>query len=107
MKKFLSMRFWLLISSIAILYSCTPQKTENTELPMSYTRGIGVYPGDPDEYLAPEMNKDYTYRNIALHRAVYQDIPSVFTRIDCPLFLTLWQFSLRSPRNQDVWFLIA
>lgn len=72
MKKFLSMRFWLLISGIAILFSCTPQKTENTELPMSYTRGIGVYPGDPDEYLAPEMNKDYTYRNIALHRAVYQ-----------------------------------
>ena len=72
MKKFLSMRFWLLFSGIAILYSCTPQKSENTELPMSYTRGIGVYPGDPDEYLAPEMNKDFVYRNIALHRAVYQ-----------------------------------
>lgn len=37
-----------------------------------YTRGVGVYPGDPKAYngavLAPEMQ---TYRNLALHRPAY------------------------------------
>lgn len=36
------------------------------------TRGIGVYPGNPDEYFGPVMEQDMTYRNMALHRAVYQ-----------------------------------
>ena len=35
------------------------------------TRGIGQYPGRLAEYSAPQMVKDFTYRNIALHRAVY------------------------------------
>lgn len=72
MKKFLPMRFCVLLIGLATLYGCTPQKNESTTLPENYTRGIGVYPGDPNEYMAPEMGKDYSYRNIALHRAVYQ-----------------------------------
>ena len=36
-----------------------------------YNRGIGVYPGNPDEDFSPEMQVDRTYRNIALNRAVY------------------------------------
>lgn len=36
-----------------------------------YTRGIGNYPGAPSEHFAPQMVKDDTYRNIALHRAAY------------------------------------
>jgi hypothetical protein len=38
-----------------------------------YTRGTGVYPGDPKEYFGPSIRIDAThYRNLALHRAVYQ-----------------------------------
>ena len=36
------------------------------------SRGIGVYPGNPLEYFGPQMEKDTKYRNLALHRAVYQ-----------------------------------
>ena len=37
-----------------------------------YTRGIGVYPGDPEQDSAPELVPDReTYRNLALHRAAY------------------------------------
>lgn len=35
------------------------------------TRGIGQYPGLPSQFTAPKMVKDFTYRNIALNRAVY------------------------------------
>jgi Exo-beta-D-glucosaminidase Ig-fold domain/F5/8 type C domain/Glycosyl hydrolases family 2/Glycosyl hydrolases family 2, sugar binding domain len=38
-----------------------------------YTRGIGVYPGDPKEYMGPSLKNDATrYRNLALHRPAYQ-----------------------------------
>src|SRR5664279_2268198 len=38
-----------------------------------YTRGIGVYPGDPKEYMGPAVVVDQsTYRNLALHRPAYQ-----------------------------------
>jgi Exo-beta-D-glucosaminidase Ig-fold domain/F5/8 type C domain/Glycosyl hydrolases family 2/Glycosyl hydrolases family 2, sugar binding domain len=37
-----------------------------------YTRGIGVYPGDPREYTGPSLVADSAYRNLALHRPAYQ-----------------------------------
>src|ERR1017187_2957290 len=38
-----------------------------------YTRGIGVYPGDPGQDFAPTLAPDTTnYRNLALHRPAYQ-----------------------------------
>ncbi len=38
-----------------------------------YTRGIGVYPGNPAEYTGPTLIADAaTYRNLALHRPAYQ-----------------------------------
>jgi hypothetical protein len=38
-----------------------------------YTRGVGVYPGDPKEYTGPTLIVDSTtYRNLALHRPAYQ-----------------------------------
>ena len=40
--------------------------------PYRYTRGIGVYPGLPEEYHGPQFVRDTVYRNLALHRAVYQ-----------------------------------
>ncbi len=36
-----------------------------------FTRGIGVYPGDPKEDFAPEMTIDRTYRNLARLRPAY------------------------------------
>jgi hypothetical protein len=37
-----------------------------------FTRGIGVYPGDPREDFSPEIIIDkLTYRNLALHRPAY------------------------------------
>jgi Glycosyl hydrolase 2 galactose-binding domain-like/Exo-beta-D-glucosaminidase Ig-fold domain/NedA-like, galactose-binding domain/Glycosyl hydrolases family 2 len=36
-----------------------------------YTRGVGVYPGDPKEYAGPVMAIDQSYRNLALHRPAY------------------------------------
>ncbi len=38
----------------------------------NYTRGLGVYPGDPAEYRGPTMVPDgAAYRNLALHRPAY------------------------------------
>ena len=36
-----------------------------------WNRGIGVYPGNPDEDFSPKMTVDNQYRNIALHRAAW------------------------------------
>jgi Exo-beta-D-glucosaminidase Ig-fold domain/Glycosyl hydrolases family 2/F5/8 type C domain/Glycosyl hydrolases family 2, sugar binding domain len=38
-----------------------------------YTRGLGVYPGDPKQYVGPSLVVDAAaYRNLALHRPAYQ-----------------------------------
>jgi hypothetical protein len=37
-----------------------------------HTLGVGVYPGDPRENFAPVSHLDHIYRNLALHRPVYQ-----------------------------------
>lgn len=38
-----------------------------------YTRGLGVYPGNPAEYDGPKLVIDHSgYRNLALHRPAYQ-----------------------------------
>ena len=39
-----------------------------------FTRGVGVYPGDPAQDFAARLTPDnsQTYRNLALHRATYQ-----------------------------------
>ena len=49
---------------LAFLNAC---KTEN-----KYTRGVGVYPGEPSENFSPSFKTDNsTYRNLALHREAY------------------------------------
>jgi hypothetical protein len=57
-------RFALLILAAALV-SCSWAQQQ-------YTRGIGVYPGDPTEYAGPTFVIDSTYRNLALHRPAYQ-----------------------------------
>ena len=44
-----------------------------TSFAQKYTRGVGIYPGDVNEVFSPTMKIDLTnYRNLALHRLVYQ-----------------------------------
>lgn len=54
-----------ILASALIAFSCT------SETPSALTRGIGVYPGSPDEYTGPAMVSGAgTYRNLAsLRRA--------------------------------------
>ena len=62
------MRTKLLFTSIAtalLLSSCCCNETGKSN------RGIGIYPGNPDEDFSPELHVDKSYRNIALNRAVY------------------------------------
>ena len=37
-----------------------------------YTRGVGIYPGDPQQDFSPTLKSDPSYRNLALNRAAYQ-----------------------------------
>lgn len=53
-------------------FSCSEQTTQNTVRSDYYTRGIGQYPGNPQEDFSPELQPNNTYRNIALLRAAYQ-----------------------------------
>jgi len=56
-------RVIFLIVAVVFVWQCRGQ----------YTRGIGVYPGDPKEYTGPSLVVDSsTYRNLALHRPAYQ-----------------------------------
>jgi hypothetical protein len=54
---------------LVLLFACTALVGQA----QNYTRGIGVYPGDPKEYAGPTLVVDaHTYRNLALHRPAYQ-----------------------------------
>lgn len=53
----------------ALLFACAALAGQA----QNYTRGIGIYPGDPKEYTGPTVVSDaHTYRNLALHRPAYQ-----------------------------------
>jgi len=56
---------FIILSFCFFIISC--QKS-----PQVYTKGIGVYPGNPTENFSPELKPDNgTYRNIALNRTVF------------------------------------
>jgi hypothetical protein len=49
-----------------------PAGTESSSKERFYTRGVGVYPGDPREDFGPVLSVDEsTYRNLALRRPAY------------------------------------
>ncbi|HZU27089.1 MAG TPA: discoidin domain-containing protein [Bryobacteraceae bacterium] len=53
-----------------ILFACAMVLAADAQV---YTRGVGVYPGDPREDFSPAMRVDAaTYRNLALRRPAYQ-----------------------------------
>jgi hypothetical protein len=53
--------------ALILAFTMSPVYAQN------YTRGIGVYPGDPKEYTGPTLVTDANaYRNLALHRPAHQ-----------------------------------
>ena len=57
----------LLLINLLLMGGCIHQYTHGV-----YTRGVGVYPGDPKEdFGAMLVPADQTYRNVALHRPAY------------------------------------
>ncbi len=52
--------------------SDAPPSSSPPDAAKQFTRGIGVYPGDPREHFSPELVLDNSsYRNLALHRPAY------------------------------------
>ena len=68
-KNFLSKLMTSMVSGVALLGVMT---STSVEANAQQSRGIGIYPGNPSEYFGPKIEKDAEYRNLALHRAVYQ-----------------------------------
>jgi beta-galactosidase/beta-glucuronidase len=62
------MRWSLLPWLLSALLAAAPPPAEP-----GFTRGVGVYPGDPAQYAGPLLQVDASsYRNLALHRPAYQ-----------------------------------
>ena len=55
---------WFIVAAF-ILFTAGCSKNKQ------FTRGLGIYPGNPEEHFAPEMVVDNTYRNVAELRAAY------------------------------------
>lgn len=76
MNRYLKFKQALLILGTATLaaWMSSCGKNADTSGPRStyYTRGIGQYPGCPQEDFSPELLPDDTYRNLARMRAAYQ-----------------------------------
>lgn len=63
------------VGALLLLSGCSDVRTASEGFLRSdyYTRGIGVYPGSPQEDFSPELLPDEDqYRNLALLRATYQ-----------------------------------
>lgn len=59
------------IKKTFLIFLCIITFTHNSIISQTYTRGIGIYPGNPKECYAPTLQIDSTYRNIALHCKTY------------------------------------
>lgn len=56
----------LLLAPLALVANSLPPAPNS-----SHSRGIGIYPGNPQEYFGPTLQPSDTYRNLALHRPAY------------------------------------
>ena len=64
---------YIALSCLSVVLSGCFSPQAPTSLSDHYTRGIGVYPGNPKEDFSPKPVVDNTgYRNLALRRASYQ-----------------------------------
>ncbi|MDD4592382.1 MAG: discoidin domain-containing protein [Parabacteroides sp.] len=57
---------WMTIAAFCLLIVGCSQESSNHN-----SRGIGIYPGNPEENFAPNLLVDNTYRNVAELRAAY------------------------------------
>lgn len=75
-KKNTQLLVWGGVGALAFLSGCSDVRTASKDSFLRsdyYTRGIGVYPGSPQEDFSPELLPDRNqYRNLALLRATYQ-----------------------------------
>jgi hypothetical protein len=67
MKSLTLSNYVFIFITLSIFMSIFPLRAQE------YSRGIGIYPGDPKEDFSPMMKIDgKTYRNLALHKPAYQ-----------------------------------
>ena len=57
---------WMTIAAFCLLMVGCSQESSNHN-----SRGIGIYPGNPEEHFAPNLVVDNTYRNVAELKAAY------------------------------------
>ena len=100
----------LIFPVLLVLCSCSPSGSE-------YTRGIGVYPGDPSQDFSPGLQPDPdTYRNLALRRAAWhstsqdynltaQLVTDGLISSEPPAWFTLTTNQGEVPKNEREWIL--
>ena len=68
-----TMKYMALLCMLVAMSGCSDTPTSSTSRSDYYTRGIGVYPGSPQEDFSPELLPGGNeYRNLAWMRAAYQ-----------------------------------
>ena len=86
-----------------------------TQKPIKYNRGIGIYPGNPDEDFSPRLSADKSYRNLALNRTIYhssshdycltgQLIADGIAETSLPKYLTMETSAEKNPKREREWF---
>ena len=66
MKHFYFDKFTVVVACAAMMTSCSGQSSQE-----GMNRLPGNFPGNPDEWFAPQLVTDNTYRNVAKRRAAY------------------------------------
>ena len=113
--------FYLLLGSVAtasclLNAGCQKAATQDFSRSDYYTRGIGKYPGCPQEDFSPELKPDDTYRNIALLRTAYQSssydynltaqlVTDGIISTALPQYLTLSTPDGASPKREREWMI--
>lgn len=113
--------FYLLLESVAtasclLNAGCQKAATQDFSRSDYYTRGIGKYPGCPQEDFSPELKPDDTYRNIALLRTAYQSssydynltaqlVTDGIVSTAQPQYLTLSTPDGASPKREREWMI--
>lgn len=103
-------------ASTALLTACSDTNGQAVVRSDYYTRGIGQYPGCPQEDFSPELVTDNTYRNIALLRSAYQSssydynltsqlLTDGIIHTDAPQYLKLLTPDGEKPKREREWMI--
>lgn len=103
--------------AMALSFTGCGSSGPNTERPDYYTRGIGQYPGSPQENFSPALTPDFNnYRNIALHRAGFassnhdynltaQLVTDGIIMSEAPQYLSMFTPEGEAPRREREWMI--